>query len=179
MATVSMVAARPGAAASARARFPALAMRSKGALPASTGVVRSVTSPQPTRIGVELSVIGSGGSMGKSNQDQGQQVGCEHGKQVHLRPGTRASELVPDENAPEGSDHGRRLSDRVGNGNANQAGGDKIEHRSHSPDHSSENSEKVIGAAGVEVGGRTERFADQGFPHQENIEEKTTNQRSE
>src|SRR5580658_532699 len=122
MATVSIVAARPGAAASARARFPALAMRSKGDRPASAGVVRSVTSPQPTRIGVELSVIGSGGSIGKSNQDQGQQVGCEHGEQVHLRPGTRASELVPDEDAPERSDHGRRLSDGVGNGNANQTG---------------------------------------------------------
>src|SRR5271156_6121815 len=99
MATVSMVAARPGAAASARARFPALAMRSKGERPASTGVVRSVTSPQPTRIG------------------------CEHGEQVHLRSCIRAPELVPDENAPEHSDHGRRLSDGVGNGNTNQAGG--------------------------------------------------------
>src|SRR5271163_229724 len=88
MAMVSTVAARPGAAASARARFPALEMRSKGERPASTGVVRSVTSPQPTRIGVELSVIGSGGSIGKSNQDQGHQIGCEHGKQVHLRTGT-------------------------------------------------------------------------------------------
>src|SRR6266404_338677 len=55
VATVSMASSKPGAPASASATFAACAIKSNGDLPASMGVVRSVTSPHPTRIGVESS----------------------------------------------------------------------------------------------------------------------------
>src|SRR6185369_1290982 len=58
IATVSMALATLAAApVSLSAIWPACAIKSNGERPCSTGVVMSVTSPQPTRIGVEFSII--------------------------------------------------------------------------------------------------------------------------
>src|SRR4030081_3863573 len=57
IATVSIASAIPLPPASASASLPACAIRSNGERPRAAGVDRSVTSPQPTRIGVESSGI--------------------------------------------------------------------------------------------------------------------------
>ena len=57
MVRVSIAPASAGAPVSASASRPACAIRSNGERACSTGVVMSVTSPQPTRIGVVSSIF--------------------------------------------------------------------------------------------------------------------------
>src|ERR1035441_7728963 len=99
-------------------------------------------------------------TIGPGHQQDPQTVKDEH--QSEGQPGRppRACEFFPREYAPESGDHGRGLSDGVGNCYSSEAGGDQIENHADAPDESAEQSEGVAGNRSAEGAGETFWSAD-------------------
>ena len=65
--------------------------------------------------------------VGAGYQQNRQKVKNEHQGEKGFGAGIGAGEFFPDEDAPEGGDHGSGLTDGVGDGDASVVGGDEIE----------------------------------------------------
>ena len=65
--------------------------------------------------------------IGAGYQQDCQEVKDEHQGEEGFRAGIGAGEFFPDEDAPQGCDHGSGLTDGVGDSDAGVVGGDEIE----------------------------------------------------
>ena len=81
--------------------------------------------------------------VGARDQKNREEVEDEHQSEKSLCTFIRAGEFFPDENAPEGGDHGSGLADGVGNCDAGEVGGDEIEDCAGGPDGAPEQAEDV------------------------------------
>src|SRR5271155_3279259 len=91
------------------------------------------------------SVVGSGITIllavGSGNEQNSETVEDEHQSKVHVGFARSAGEFFPGENAPESGDHGRGLTDGVGNGLTGELSGREVENGADAPDDSAEETE--------------------------------------
>src|ERR1035441_9280253 len=74
---------------------------------------------------------------GDSHEADGGEIADKHQSQECPGLAVRAGEFLPDEHTPQGGDHGRRLTDGVGDGHADESGGHKIRAASAAPQDAS------------------------------------------
>src|SRR5712691_2410965 len=93
----------------------------------------------------------------------------EHPDQIQLRLTGRSRKFFPDKNTPQGRDHRRRLSDRVGNCYTREARRDQVEHHGDAPEKPAEESEQMIGDGSLEKARETYGFAYKRLFHEVNV----------
>src|ERR1700733_14002815 len=86
---------------------------------------------------------------------------------------------MPDKDSPQRGPHGRRLPDRIGDGDSDQACWNKVEDCAKAPDGSAKQSEGMIGSGSAEIFSEPDGFALQRMLHQIDVEHEAAEERSE
>src|ERR1043166_2117523 len=108
------------------------------------------------------------------DQDKARYIAQEHQGQEPVCSSWRPLELFPNEDAPEGSGHRGPLTQSIRNRKACLTGGNQVGEHSKRPDHTPEQSEKMIVASALEVSRQVNRFADEWLFHDDRIEYEIT-----
>src|SRR5580658_962344 len=111
---------------------------------------------------------------GHSRQDDqykpDKETGKHRGDQTRGTSG-RGAEFLPDENAPQGGDHGRALAQAVGNGEAGATRGDDVERHANAPDESTQDAGKVRADAASEIIRVGDGRSYERLPHKECVDD--------
>src|ERR1700751_2796609 len=123
--------------------------------------------------GVELCGIGA------RNEENGQEIEEKHQAKIRFGLTIGTVKFLPGQHTPECSDHWRRLSDGVGNGDARKPCCNEIEDRAESPDASTQDSEDMTLHRSAKKISEVNGLADQRLLHEINIPDETGEQRSQ
>src|SRR6266852_2234535 len=108
-------------------------------------------------------------SVGARNEENREQIKKEHEGEIRLGLTVGAAKFLPDQHAPEGSDHRRRLSDRVGNGDSGEFGCDEVEDCAEAPDAAAHESEHMTCGGPAKKIPEMNWLTDERFLHEINI----------
>src|SRR5216683_3548296 len=114
--------------------------------------------------------------VGEGDEENRQEVKKEHKGEIGFGLAVGAAKFLPDQHAPEGSDHRRRLSDRVGNGDAGKSRGDEIEDSAQAPNAAAQKSEQVACCSPAKEIAEMNRLTDKRLLHEINVPEEAGKQ---
>src|SRR5258707_1172860 len=117
--------------------------------------------------------------VGEGDEENRQEVKKEHEGEIRFGLAVGAAKFLPDQHAPESSDHRRRLSDRVGNGDAGKSRGDKIEDSAQAPNAAAQKSEQMTCCRPAKKIAEMNRLTDKRLLHEINIPEEAGKQCAE
>src|SRR5712692_5844453 len=117
--------------------------------------------------------------VGAGDEENRKEIEKEQQAEIRFGLAVGAAKFLPDEHAPEGSDHWRRLSDRIGNGDPGKSRGDEIEDRAEAPNAAAQKSEQMTCGGPAKQIAETNGYTDERFLHEVNIPEETGKQRAQ
>src|SRR5258707_2924138 len=110
----------------------------------------------------------SDGSVGEGDEENREEVKKEHEAEIRFGLAVGAAKSLPHQHAPEGGDHRRRLSDRVGNGDTGESCSDEIEDSAQAPNAAAQKSEQVACCRPAKKIAEMNRLTDERLLHEIN-----------